>query len=114
MTEDKAAVFVKWLDSVLAEYNLTDNQLAIRADISHTNFSKARNKGVLPRWDICLKIARALRIDPVEVFCAAGLLPYPPELDPDFEHLKFSYGKLSERDRKRAVKLVGVLAENED
>lgn len=114
MTEDKSAVFVKWLDSVLAEYNFTDNQLAIRADISHTNFSKARNQGVIPRWDICLKIAHALRINPVEVFCAAGLLPYPPELDPDFENLKFSYGKLSERDRKRAVKLVGVLAENED
>lgn len=114
MTQDKAEIFVKWLDSVLAEYNLTDNQLALRADISHSNFSKARNQGVIPRWDICLKIAYALRVDPMEVFCAAGLLPFPAELDQDFERLKYSYGKLSKRNRSVAVKLVEVLAETEE
>ena len=113
MTEDKAAVFVKWLDSILAEYNLTDSQLASKASISHTNFSKARNQGVVPRWDICLKIARALRIDPVEVFYAAGLLPLPPDADQDFERLKFSYGKLSKHNRGVAAKLIAVLADSE-
>lgn len=114
MTEDRAEMFVNWLDSILDEYKLTDNQLALKADISHTNFSKARNQGVVPRWDICLKIAHALRIDPIEVFCAAGLLPFPPDLDQDFERLKYSYGKLSKRNRGVAVKLVTVLAESED
>jgi hypothetical protein len=28
MTQDKAEVFIKWLDSVQAENNFTDNQLA--------------------------------------------------------------------------------------
>jgi transcriptional regulator with XRE-family HTH domain len=114
MTQDKAEVFIKWLDGALAENNLTDNQLAKRAKISHSNFSKARNDGILPKWEACEKIAHALRIDPVEVFRAAGLIPYPAEFDQDFERLRFTYGKLSHHDRKIAVKLVGVLVENEE
>ena len=113
MTQDKVEVFIKWLDGVLAENNLTDNQLAKRAKISHSNFSKARNDGILPKWELCEKIARALRIEPVEVFRAAGLIPYPPDFDQDFERLKFSYGKLSQCDRKKAARLVDVLVENE-
>jgi transcriptional regulator with XRE-family HTH domain len=113
MTQEKSEAFIKWLDSILAEENLTDNQLAKKAKISHSNFSKARNDGILPKWEACEKIARALRIDPIEVFRAAGLVQSFPDLDSDFERLRYSYGMLSKKQRKIAVKIVGVLVEED-
>jgi transcriptional regulator with XRE-family HTH domain len=113
MTQDKVEIFIKWLDSVLADNNLTDNQLAKKAKISHSVFSKVRNDGILPKWEACDKIAHALRIDAVEVFRAAGLIQSLPDLDTDFERLKHAYGTLSKKQRKIAVKLVGILVEED-
>lgn len=111
MTQDKAEVFIKWLDSVLTENNLTDNQLAKKAKMSHSNFSKLRNDGILPKWEVCEKIARALRIDPVEVFRAAGLVQSLPDLDAGFEQLKRIYGSASPIDRKKIVKHAKIVTE---
>jgi transcriptional regulator with XRE-family HTH domain len=113
MTNAKVELFIKWLDSILAEYNLTDNQLAKKAKISHSVFSKARNDDILPKWEACDKIARALRIDPIEVFRAASLVQPLPDLDADFERLKHSYSTLTKKQRKLAVKLIGILVEEE-
>ena len=81
MAEDKSQVFLQWLSVKLKERNLTENQLAKKAGIGHSNFTRARNKGILPKWEACYKIARALDVSPYEVFRAAGLLPPSPQIE---------------------------------
>lgn len=110
MTQGRTEIFIEWLDNKLTEAHLTDSQLAKRADMSHSVLSKAR-KGILPSWNACIKIARGFRIDPIEVFRAAGLVLTPSDLDADFERLKIVYDLLPNKKRKLAVKLISVLVE---
>ena len=112
MTQERTELFIEWLDKKLAEANLTDSGLAKKVRMSHSVISKAR-KGILPKYDACAKIARALRVDPVEVFQVAGLVPTPPDLDPDFERLKYVYSSLPSKQRKLAVRLIDVLVEED-
>lgn len=112
MTQERTAAFIQWLDNQLAENHLTDHQLAKKAGISHSVISKARN-GTLPKWEACVAIARALEVDPIEVFRAAGLVQPPPDLDPDFERLKSVYNKVPEKQRRLAVRLVRALVEED-
>ena len=80
MADDKSQTFLEWLSVKLKERNLTENQLAKKANIGHSNFTRARNKGILPKWDVCYKISRALDVSPYEVFRAAGLMPPSPQI----------------------------------
>lgn len=111
MTEEKTNTFIKWLDEELARHNLTDHQLAKQAGMSHSVFSRAR-KGLLPKWQACATIANALRVNPVVVFMAAGLIPPSPDLDTDFERLKTIYGSTSSSNRRKIVKLAEVVVED--
>lgn len=113
MTHGRTEIFIEWLDKKLAENHLTDSQLSKKAKMSHSVLSKARN-GILPKWEACAKIAHALRVDPIEVFRAAGLVQLPPDLDSDFERLKFVYGTLPTNQRKLAIRLIDVLTTEED
>ncbi len=110
MTQENAQCFIQWLDKQLADNRLNDHQLAQKAGISHSVISKAR-KGILPKWDACVSIARALNVDPIQIFRIAGLLQNPPELDPNFEALKFSYGKLSPKFQKIVIRIIQMLSE---
>jgi transcriptional regulator with XRE-family HTH domain len=112
MTQGRNEVFIQWLDKNLAENHLTDSQLSKKAKMSHSVLSKARN-GILPKWEACAKIARALRVDPIEVFQAAGLVQLPRDLDSDFERLKFVYSSLPTNQRKLAIRLIDVLIEED-
>lgn len=112
MTQERTEAFIQWLNNQLAENHMTDNQLARKAEISHSVISKARN-GTLPKWEACVAIARALGVDPIEVFRAVGLVQPPPDLDPDFERLKSIYIKVPKKQRKLAVRLVRALIEED-
>lgn len=110
MAQEKTEAFIQWLDDRLAEDHLTDFQLAKKAGISHSVISKAR-KGILPKWNACTEIARALRVDPIEIYRAAGLIQSPPDLDPDFERLKQIYSTLPTLQRKLPLRLIRVRSE---
>lgn len=112
MTDERANTFIKWLDEELAHNHLTDHQLAKQAGMSHSVFSRAR-KGFLPKWQACATIAKALRVNPVVVFMAAGLIPTAPDLDNNFERLKFIYGSTSLKNRRKIVKLAEVVIEED-
>jgi transcriptional regulator with XRE-family HTH domain len=112
MTDERTNAFVKWLDEELAHHHLTDHQLAKQAGMSHSVFSRAR-KGYLPKWEACASIAKALRVNPVVVFMAAGLIPTPPDLDNDFERLKHVYSSTSPTNRKKIVRMAEVIVEED-
>jgi transcriptional regulator with XRE-family HTH domain len=79
MDRDKSQVFLNWLTTKLEERNLTEHQLAKKAGIGHSIFTRARTKGIVPKWDTVYKIARALDVSVYEAFRAAGLLPPMPQ-----------------------------------
>ena len=112
MTPERTERFSAWLDKKLSDAHLSDSELAKRARMSHSVLSKAR-KGILPKYDACAKIAHALRVDHVEVFRAASLIPIPQDLDADFEQLKHTYGLLPVEKRKFVVWFADKLAEKD-
>ncbi len=112
MTQEKTDTFIKWLDEELARNHLTDHQLARMAGMSHSVFSRAR-KGFLPKWEACSTLASALRLNPVMVFMAAGLVPALPDLDTDFERLKYVYGSTSAKKRKKIVQVAEIIVEED-
>lgn len=75
MEKDKSQVFLEWLSLKLSERNLTEHQLAKKAGIGHSIFTRARTKGIVPKWETCYKIARALDVSLYETFRVAGLIP---------------------------------------
>ena len=79
MDKDKSQVFLNWLTLKLQERNLTEHQLAKKADIGHSIFTRARTKGIVPKWETVYKIARALDVSVYEAFRVAGLLPPLPQ-----------------------------------
>lgn len=112
MTDERTRIFLKWLDEELARNHLTDHQLAKLAGMSHSVFSRAR-KGFLPKWQACATIASALRVNPVVVFMAAGLIPQSPDLDTEFERLKYIYGSASQNNRKKIVKVAEIMVDED-
>lgn len=111
MSQDSVQIFNHWLDAILAEKHLNCHELTKKAGISHTVISKARH-GKLPKWEACNALALALKVHPVEVFLAAGLLPPQPEFDGEFERLTMIYSSLSTQKRRLLINLIQVLTDS--
>lgn len=91
--------FLEWLDEQEAIKGWSDYRLAKKANIAPSVISRARSSGILPKWDACEAIAKALNVSTILVFRKAGLLPPGPPDDVVFEDWKFLLDQLSERDR---------------
>ena len=95
MNSERSEAFRAWLDKQLADNNLTENQLSVRAGLGHSTISKAR-KGTVPGYKTCISLAQALRISEIEVLRLAGHLPTPPDYDADREALIWECEQLSQ------------------
>lgn len=115
MEEDKSQEFLKWLSLKLREQNLTEHQLSIKADIGHSLFTRAR-AGVLPKWETCYALSKALGANTYEVFRIAGLIPAIPEyeLEESFEKLRAQFYSLSKEKRDMATEIFDVLIKAEE
>ena len=115
METEKSQEFMKWISLKLKEHNLTENQLAIKAGIGHSVFTRAR-AGILPKWEKCYAIARALDVSPYELFRLAGLIPAIPEyeLEESFEKLRAQFYSLSKERRDTATEIFSVLVRAEE
>lgn len=113
--EEKSQEFLNWLSLKLREHNLTEHQLAKKAGIGHSIFTRAR-AGILPKWDTCYALAKALDVNPYEVFRIAGLIPAIPEyeLEESFEKLRAQFYSLSKERRDMATEIFGVLVKAEE
>jgi len=101
MRQEEIERFQNWLQAELDLRNLTANQLAKTAGISHSVFSRVR-EGKLPKWKTCMKIATALDIAPAEVFRAASLLPPISEKEDFTNQILYIYDKVS-TEKKRMI-----------
>ena len=114
MNSERTEAFLAWLDKLLAEKNLTDNQLSKRAGLGHSSISKAR-KGALPGFKACISIAQALNISEIEVLRAAGHLPTPPNYDEDLERLMWACENvLPKRKRKAGYRVIMGISIEDD
>ncbi len=110
MNSERSEAFRAWLDKQLAENNLTENQLSVRAGLGHSTISKAR-KGTVPGYKTCVSLARALRVSEIEVLRVAGHLPTPPDYDPDREALIWECEQLQQHLVFMARYLVRAMSE---
>jgi hypothetical protein len=85
MIEDKLEKFLKWIEGEEAKKGWTDYRLAKEAKISTSVLSKARNEGLMPKWDACVAIANALDVSPITAFRMASLLPPGPDEEVSLE-----------------------------
>lgn len=112
MDNDQVIKFFRWLDKQLTPRNMKYSQLARKAGLSHSAFSKAKS-GALPKWEACMAIAIALEVDPIEVFRAASLLPDLPPADSDFEQFRHQFYRFSQDKRDLVMRVLKALFEED-
>lgn len=97
--------FFLWLNERESLLGLNDNQLAIRAEISNSVISKAKSSVQPMGWDACDRLAKALGVPSEEFMRRAGLLPTPPQHDPEVEELVYIFRQLKGDDRRDMLDL---------
>ena len=111
MNQKSSSAFLEWLDNILRQKNMTDYQLAKRAEISHSVLSKARAGMQSIGWDACTAIATALEIPQSEVLIMAGHLEKPPKYVPGQAEWDALYEKLSVEDREELIAMARLKTE---
>jgi transcriptional regulator with XRE-family HTH domain len=99
--------FIAWLDAELAQRRWNYGQLARRAGLAHSVFSRAR-AGVAPGWRSCCAIAEALGLPPEPVLRRAGLLPPLPADQAEFEQFRHLLAQLSPAERQELMEIARI------
>ncbi len=102
--------FVQWLAERLEEEGWKGNELARRAGLSSGTISKVMTQAVMPTWEFCLAISRALRLRPEVVFRKAGLLPSRPAAVEEEEEVTNILRDLPANVRETVVTMLRALA----
>lgn len=110
MSTDKIEIFITWLDAQEEARGWTDYRLAMEAKINPSVLSRARNDGVLPKWDACMAISNALNISPITVFRNAGLLP-PGNDEISFEDWQYLLVQMTPDERDEVMQIVTMKIE---
>ena len=80
--------FADWLMSEMNQRDWSQSDLAREAGLGRAVINKITNHiNKKPDPETCKAIARGLRMSPITVFIAAGLLPPMPERSPDLDDL---------------------------
>ena len=104
MQHSPANAFVAWLEAELEQRQWSFNQLARRADLSHSMLSRVR-AGSPPTWSVCYAFSTALNLPPEQVFRQAGLLPPIPAGQAEYEEFRYLLAQLSEEDRQELLEI---------
>jgi len=97
--------FVNWLIDEMNKRGWSNSELARRAGVVHSTISMILSGKSNPGNDLCVGIAKALKIPPEEVFRRAGILPPlpAPDNDPTLEEITAYLKRLSSEDRKEVL-----------
>lgn len=91
--------FWEWLDAVIEQYGPSERKFAEKVGIAPSVISKARTNTQPMSWEACKAIAEFVGIPPEKVFRLAGLLPKPPDWQPEFDEWMGLFQDLPEEDR---------------
>src|SRR5262245_5619598 len=97
--------FCEWIDGILADRELSERELLRRADLSSGVISRARNGYQPIGYEACDKIADYLGVSSELVFRLAGLLPKPPDFNPEVEMLAEQIETLPSDDQDEIKKI---------
>ena len=101
-----------WLANELIIRGWSQSKLAKLAGVSKTAISDAISGKNPPKFDVCVAIAKALRLPPEEVLRKAGLLPkQSSNVTEDQERLLYLFNNLTPEKQKYALKLLAALGE---
>jgi transcriptional regulator with XRE-family HTH domain len=103
--------FIDWLQHELQQRGWNQAELARRSRLTTAQVSRIMTGEQSPGPVSCQKLARALHLQPEDVFRRAGLLP-PAVKPPDgTEELVSLFSALSEADRRRLLIIARGLQE---
>jgi len=103
--------FVAWIEKELRERGWSLRELGRRGDLSSTSISNVLSGYRKPGYRLCRGIARALEMNPEDVFRRAGLLPPAPDADdPQLKAALFLFEKLTDADQERVLAIMKALA----
>ncbi len=97
--------FTEWLLQEIQKADISFAEVARRGEISHARISQVVSAGAKPGADLCLGIARGLKIPPETVLCRAGILPSKPERTEQTEALLYFYDQLPP-DQQRTLRVI--------
>jgi transcriptional regulator with XRE-family HTH domain len=104
--------FADWLISEMNQLGWSQSDLAREAGLGRGVINKITNHiNKKPDPETCKAIARGLRMSPITVFIAAGLLPPMPERSSDFDDLDTIYADLRQEKRKELLVIARALLE---
>jgi len=105
--------FLQWLQGELDKREWTPADLSRKSGVSdgHVSHLLSGSRGVGTRT--LEKIAWALQLSKEEVFRRAGLLPSPPNHDPDAEGLIHIFSQLDVRNKAELLKIALLKYESE-
>ncbi len=83
MPNQAPEAFLVELRSVMEKNGWGMREVGRRAGVSHTTISNILNLGEQPTFDTAVALAPVLERDPLTTIYLAGLLPAPPDWDPD-------------------------------
>lgn len=69
-----ASDFAQWLDTTMSNRGIRGRDLAKKIKVHDSAISRWRNGQGLPSMDACLRLAKALEVDPLRLAVTAGLL----------------------------------------
>ena len=108
MTQQSKHPFIQWIDDVEEELGWTDNKWATKAKISASVLSRARQQGVIPKWEACKALADGAKKSPITAFRRAGLLPPGPDDELSFEDWQHLLAQMTPEERDE-LKEIGVM-----
>jgi transcriptional regulator with XRE-family HTH domain len=91
--------FLDWLKSEMKRREWGISATAKAAKVSHPVISDIVNYGVQPSFDTCVGLANAFGLRAEEVIYRAGLLPKPPDWQPEFDEWMGLFQDLSDEDK---------------
>ncbi|MCB0278903.1 MAG: helix-turn-helix domain-containing protein [Calditrichaeota bacterium] len=104
-------IFNERLRAICREKNIDQNRLAELVGITQSAVSKYLNSQV-PNFEIGLRIARVLRVDPHSLFAHSGRVNEEPELYGELDSIKEKIRQLDQSDRLDLLNWLNELNSN--
>jgi len=103
--------FIAWIEGELKERGWSLREFGRRGGMTSAAISNVLSGYRKPGYRLCRGIARALEMNPEDVFRRAGLLPPAPDLDdPQLKAALFLFEKLTVADQERVLAIMKALA----
>lgn len=105
------STFTDKVDETLSKQGLTRAELARKANISQSVLSLIWSGSRQPGPDVCLAVARALRVNPITVYQWADLLPPDASVDEDSQEMMHLFTQMSEEDQETLIGMARFFVE---